>query len=138
MVMIMKKIIKYTLSYALIMFLGHYIKKVGVSSIFDIPFLVLIPYNYLALSFGIKRRIEKNDDINYKENIIGFIFSTTSVIIILCIIVNHDIGIFFWQCAFLILINIIELYLIVPKKQSLESETKKNIDDYFKNKNIVK
>lgn len=130
----MKKILKYSLIYELIMFIGHYIKIIGIPSIFDFSFLLLIAYNFLAIKIGIINNIDKNKDIIYKDNTLKFIFITSLFNTILCLLVNLDIGITFSHWSVFMIINAIELFIVRPKQQSIDITTKKNIEGYFQNK----
>jgi hypothetical protein len=130
----MIKVIKYSLYYALIMFIGHYLKVMGLPSIFSLPFFILIPYNYLAILFGIKKPIEKNNDLNYKANLKYFIIFTSLIIVILYFVVNLSTGMSLGLLIFLLITNIIELYLTKIRNENIKDITTTNIKNYFNEK----
>ena len=41
-------------------------KYLGIPSFYELPYLILIPFNYLAINYGIKHPLEKRKDIEYR------------------------------------------------------------------------
>jgi hypothetical protein len=124
------KILYYFCRYALIIVLGHAIKHIGIPSIFSLPYIVFIPYNYLAVLYGIKKPLEKRKDIKYKKLLIPLLVLTT----LLDTIIIYDSNIPFSGWIILSIINITELIVMKPNYEKIQEDTKSYIDDYFKNK----
>lgn len=125
----MKKLY-YFFRYSLIIMIGVAIKYIGVPSIYDMPFIVPILYNFLAIRFGIIHPLEVRKDIKYKDirNSMMFLTSTLNIVLMYLSYVNVSYAILF------IFINIIILLFSKPKYEKIDEETQKYIDDYFNNK----
>ena len=61
------KIFYYFFRYVLILLLGNFVKYLGIPSFYELPYLILIPFNYLAINYGIKHPLKKRNDIEYKN-----------------------------------------------------------------------
>lgn len=125
----MKKLY-YFFRYSLIIMIGVAIKYIGVPSIYDMPFIVPILYNFLAIRFGIIHPLEVRKDIKYKDirNLMMFLTSTLNIVLMYLSYVNMTYHILF------IFSNIIILLFSKPKYEKIDEETQKYIDDYFNNK----
>ena len=123
------KIFYYFFRYTLILLLGNFVKYLGIPSLYELPYLLLIPFNYLAISYGIKHPLEKSKDIEYKK--------IKKTFIILCILINTIVVFLFnpdlisW--VILTMSTIIILLLNTPKHEKIQDETQKYIDEYFNN-----
>ena len=113
--------------YTLILILGNFVKYLGIPSFYELPYLILIPFNYLAISYGIKHPLEKRKNIEYKR--------IKKTLIILCIIANTIIIFLFnpnlLSWIILVTSTIIILLLSTPKQEKTQDETQKYIDEYF-------
>lgn len=115
--------------YLLIMIIGDAVKVLGIPSIYHLPLLVFIFYNFLAISFGIKNPLEKRRDIKHKDLLLPFLFISSAFYFY--IIYTLDLA---WYLFFIfMLVNILEFILLKPKHEMLEKKMQKNIEDYFKN-----
>ena len=117
----------YFFRYALILILGNFVKYLGIPSFYELPYIILIPFNYLAISYGIKHPLEKRKDIEYKK--------IKKTLIILGIIINTTVILLFNPnlISWIILTTstIIILLLSTPKHEKIKDETQKYIDEYF-------
>lgn len=117
----------YFFRYTLILLLGNFVKYLGIPSFYELPYLILIPFNYLAINYGIKHPLEKRKDIEYKK--------IKKPLITLCIIINTIVILLFnpnlisW--IFLTISSIIILHLSTPKYEKINEETQNYIDEYF-------
>lgn len=125
----MKKLY-YFFRYSLIICIGIGIKYFGLPSIYDMPFIVPILYNFLAIRFGIIHPLEVRKDIKYKDMLYFMLImtSTLNIIIMYLSYVNLSYAVLF------IFSNLIILLFSKPKHEKIEEETQKNINDYFNNK----
>lgn len=115
--------------YLLIMIIGDAVKVLGIPSIYHLPLLVFIFYNFLAISFGIKNPLEKRRDIKHKDLLLPFLFISSAFYFY--IIYTLDLA---WYLFFIfMLVNILEFILLKPKHEMLEKKMQKNIQYYFKN-----
>lgn len=121
------KYIYYFLKYAIIMIIGDLIKIIHIPSIYTLPFLVLIPYNFLAIEYGIKYPLEKRKDISKKELLIPILILSSLLIIIMMKLNNIPNT----NIIIILIANFIELYLIKPKHESQKEIIENNIKDYF-------
>ena len=91
------------------------------------PYWILIPFNYLAINYGIKHPLEKRKDIEYKK--------IKKPLITLCVVANIIILFLFnpnlISGIILITSTIIILLLSTPKYEKIKDETQKYIDQYF-------
>lgn len=115
--------------YLLIMIIGDAVKVLGIPSIYHLPLLVFIFYNFLAISFGIKNPLEKRRDIKHKDLLLPFLLISSAFYFY--IIYTLDLA---WYLFFIfMLVNILEFILLKPKHEMLEKKMQKNIQYYFKN-----
>lgn len=121
------KIIFYFSHYVIFLLLGNFIKYLGIPSIYELPVLILIPFNYLAIIYGIKYPLEKRKDVKYSKIKIQLII--LSSIFDTIIILIFEPTLIAW--IILTLSTIIMLLLIRPKHEIIQNETQKNIDEYF-------
>ena len=125
------KILYYFFRYSLIIFIGYLIKFVVIYSIFNLPYIVIIVYNYLAILYGIKKPLEIRKDIKYNKILCPLIFMTT----LLNTIFMALLSISFSRWFIISIINIIELIFMKPNYEKNEEKTQKYIEEYFRNKN---
>lgn len=124
------KVIPYILKYALIIILGEYIRILGIPSIYSLPKIVLIPFGFLAIRYGILHQIERKKEIDYKKEKIFLIIITTLINTGILILIQSNI--FSW--LILNITTIITLWLFKSKKERLKEITDKNIKEYFQEK----
>lgn len=122
------KLFYYIFRYSIILLLGHFVRYLGIPSFYELPYLVLIPFNFLAISYGIKHPLEKRKDIQYKKYKKIFIF--------ICVLINTIFILLLKPVliAWIILISstIVILLLSTPKYEKINDETQKYIDEYYK------
>lgn len=116
------------LYYALFLFIGDWIKYLGIPSIYNLPYFVLIPFNFLSISYSIKKSYKKMENKKYKQLIIPliFLYSVLDTIVILL----FEAMLTPW--IIIISTTVITLLVIKPAKETIEQKTKKNIEQYFK------
>lgn len=124
------KVIPYILKYALIIILGEYIRILGIPSIYSLPKIVLIPFGFLAIRYGILYQIENKKEIDYKKEKMFLIIITTIINTGILILIQSNI--FSW--FILNITTIITLWLFKSKKEQLKEITDKNIKEYFQEK----
>ncbi len=124
--------------YPLILLLAHFIYILYIPSIYSLPILVLIPFNYLAINYGIRKPLQEKG-ISYRNNLAKLILFTIICISLILLLVKDSL-ISDPQIAWLVFTatDIIELFLMVPKKEKQKESMQENIDNYFKNKNQEK
>ncbi len=124
--------------YPLILLLAHFIYILYIPSIYSLPIIVLIPFNYLAINYGIRKPLQEKG-ISYRNNLAKLILFTIICISLILLLVKDSL-ISDPQIAWLVFTatDIIELFLMVPKKEKQKESMQENIDNYFKNKNQEK
>lgn len=124
--------------YPLILLLAHFIYILYIPSIYSLPILVLIPFNYLAINYGIRKPLQEKG-ISYRNNLAKLILFTIICISLILLLVKDSL-ISDPQIAWLVFTatDIIELFLMIPKKEKQKESMQENIDNYFKNKNQEK
>ena len=122
-------LIYYVLRYVVVILLGYFIKFVGLPSIYDISFLIYIPFNYIAISYGILNPVNKRKDVSYNKIIKLYIIITSLIAFLFVWLISKDI----FNGLILGIINIIELLCIKPSFIKNDQITSQNIADYFKN-----
>ena len=122
-------LIYYVLRYVVVILLGYFIKFVGLPSIYDLSFLIYIPFNYIAISYGILNPVNKRKDVSYNKIIKLYIIITSLIAFLFVWLISKDI----FNGLILGIINIIELLCIKPSFIKNNQITSQNIDDYFKN-----
>lgn len=124
--------------YPLILLLAHFIYIFHIPSIYSLPILVLIPFNYLAINYGIRKPLQEKG-ISYQNNLVKLILFTIICISLILLFVKDSLRSSL-QIAWLVFIttDIIELFLMVPKKEKQKETIQENIDNYFKKKNQEK
>jgi|GEM_PF-2149925 hypothetical protein len=124
--------------YPLILLLAHFIYILHIPSIYSLPILVLIPFNYLAINYGIRKPLQEKG-ISYQNNLVKLILFTIICISLILLFVKDSLRSSL-QIAWLVFItiDIIELFLMVPKKEKQKETIQENIDNYFKKKNQEK
>lgn len=124
--------------YPLILLLAHLIYIFHIPSIYSLPILVLIPFNYLAINYGIRKPLQEKG-ISYQNNLVKLILFTIICISLILLFVKDSLRSSL-QIAWLVFIttDIIELFLMVPKKEKQKETIQENIDNYFKKKNQEK
>ena len=124
--------------YPLILLLAHFIYILYIPSIYNLPTFVLIPFNYLAINYGIRKPLQEKG-ISYRNNLVKLILFTTICISLILLFIKDSL-ISNPQITWLVFIvtDIIELFLMVPKKEKQKESLKENIDNYFKKKNQEK
>ena len=120
--------------YPLILLLAHFIYILYIPSIYSLPILVLIPFNYLAIQYGIRKPLQEKG-ISYQHHLAKLILFTTICISLTLLLVKDSLR-SSQEITWLVFItsNIIELFLMVPKKEKQEEAIQKNIDNYFEKK----
>lgn len=121
-------LIYYVLRYAVVILLGYFIKFVGLPSIYDLSFLIYIPFNYIAISYGILNPVNKRKDVSYNKIIKLYIIITSLIAFLFVWLISKDI----FNGLILVVINIIELLCIKPSFIKNNQIISQNIDDYFK------
>ena len=121
-------LIYYVLRYVVVILLGYFIKFIGLPSIYDLSFLLYIPFNYVAISYGILNPVNKRKDVSYNKIIKLYIVITSLIAFLFAWLISKDI----FNGLILAVINIIELLCIKPSFIKNNQITSKNIDDYFK------
>ena len=124
--------------YPLILLLAHFIYILYIPSIYSLPIIVLIPFNYLAINYGIRKPLQEKG-ISYRNNLAKLILFTIICISLILLLVKDSL-ISDPQIAWLVFTatDIIELFLFIPKKEKQKESMQENIDNYFKNKNQEK
>ena len=122
-------LIYYVLRYVVVILLGYFIKFIGLPSIYDLSFLLYIPFNYVAISYGILNPVNKRKDVSYNKIIKPYIVMTSLIAFLFAWLISKDI----FNGLILAVINIIELLCIKPSFIKNDQITSQNIDDYFKN-----
>ena len=122
-------LIYYVLRYVVVILLGYFIKFVGLPSIYDLSFLIYIPFNYIAISYGILNPVNKRKDVSYNKIIKLYIVITSLIAFLFVWLISKDI----FNGLILGIINIIELLCIKPSFIKNDQITSQNIADYFKN-----
>ncbi|HIT22171.1 MAG TPA: hypothetical protein IAB56_04310 [Candidatus Scybalousia intestinigallinarum] len=124
--------------YPLILLLAHFIYILYIPSIYSLPIIVLIPFNYLAINYGIRKPLQEKG-ISYRNNLAKLILFTIICISLILLLVKDSL-ISDPQIAWLVFTatDIIELFLMIPKKEKQKESMQENIDNYFKNKNQEK
>lgn len=126
----MKVILYYFFNYEIVIIIGYLIKYIRIPNIFSLPYYFFIFFNYLAITFQIKNKLEVRKDIKYKKLLMPLIILTTIANSTLCYISYVPLS----GILVISLINIAELLLAKPKYEKIEDDTKKYIDEYFENK----
>ena len=122
-------LIYYVLRYVVVILLGYFIKFIGLPSIYDLSFLIYIPFNYIAISYGILNPANKRKDVSYNKIIKPYIVITSLIAFLFVWLISKDI----FNGFILATINIIELLCIKPSFIKNDQATSQNIADYFKN-----
>ena len=122
-------LIYYVLRYVVVILLGYFIKFIGLPSIYDLSFLLYIPFNYVAISYGILNPVNKRKDVSYNKIIKPYIVMTSLIAFLFAWLISKDI----FNGLILAVINIIELLCIKPSFIKNDQITSQNIADYFKN-----
>lgn len=122
--------LQYFFNYLIIMLIGFLIKYIGLTDVFNMPYYVLILYDFLAIEFGIKKSLEKNRNVKYRD--------IRTLLIILSTILNTIlVYLSYWNFVSWVLLsvsNILILIFIKPNYEKIEEETEKNIKEYFEKK----
>lgn len=122
--------LQYFFNYLIIMLIGFLIKYIGLTDVFNMPYYVLILYDFLAIEFGIKKPLEKNRNVKYRD--------IRTLLIILSTILNTIlVYLSYWNFVSWVLLsvsNILILIFIKPNYEKIEEETGKNIKEYFEKK----
>lgn len=122
--------LQYFFNYLIIMLMGFLIKYIGLTDVFNMPYYVLILYDFLAIEFGIKKSLEKNRNVKYRD--------IRTLLIILSTILNTIlVYLSYWNFVSWVLLsvsNILILIFIKPNYEKIEEETEKNIKEYFEKK----
>ena len=121
-------LIYYVLRYVVVILLGYFIKFVGLPSIYDLSFLIYIPFNYIAISYGILNPVNKRKDVSYNKIIKLYIIITSLIAFLFVWLISKVI----FNGLILVVINIIELLCIKPSFIKNNQIISQNIDDYFK------
>ena len=121
-------LIYYVLRYVVVILLGYFIKFVSLPSIYDLSFLIYIPFNYIAISYGILNPVNKRKDVSYNKIIKLYIIITSLIAFLFVWLISKDI----FNGLILVVINIIELLCIKPSFIKNNQIISQNIDDYFK------
>lgn len=112
------------------MIIGEYIRILGIPSIYSLPKIVLIPFGFLAIRYGILHQIERTKEIDYKK--IKLILIMITILINTGIIILINSNIISW-----IILNTtttISLWIFKPRNEILKEITDKNIKEYFEEK----
>lgn len=110
---------------------------VGTYTVNSYGILILIYYiavNYIAVKYGIIKEFNRRDDISKKDYF--FIVSALMIIFNLLMFLSLQ-GFEIYEVIIMSIIPVVELYLIKTNKEKqrvIEQNTKKAIDEYFKNK----
>lgn len=121
----------YIAKYILIIILGDLVKILGIYSIYSLPWIVLIPFNYLAIKYGIIYPARKKNEKDYKTISIPLTVATTALDILFLSILGVERS----SIIVLSISNILGMiYLLRNEDKNLpENIAKHNIDEYFSN-----
>ena len=75
--------------YPLILLLAHFIYILHIPSIYSLPILVLIPFNYLAINYGIRKPLQEKG-ISYQNNLVKLILFTIICISLILLFVKDS------------------------------------------------
>ena len=120
--------LNYSCRYIIMVLIAHYIKKIGIESLYTINLLIIPFLNYLILQWGVIKVLNENDKITKKDIFLPFLLITTSFNIIFFYIEQFNTMTVFT----IVFVNIVEFMIIKPKKESIIFETDKSIKEYFK------
>lgn len=124
------KLLPYIIKYALIIIIGEYIRILGIPSIYSLPKIVLIPFGFLAIRYGILYQIEKAKEIDYKKEKITLIIITTIINTgMLKLIQSNTLSLLILNIT-----TVITLWLFKSKKERIKEITDRNIKEYFQEK----
>lgn len=120
--------LNYSCRYIIMVLIAHYIKKIGIESLYTINLLIIPFLNYLILQWGVIKVLNENDKITKKDIFLPFLLITTSFNIIFFYIEQFNTMTVFT----IVFVNIVEFMIIKPKNESIKFEANKNIKEYFK------
>ncbi len=124
--------------YPLILLLAHFIYILHIPSIYSLPVIVLIPFNYLAINYGIRKPLQEKG-ISYQNNLAKLILFTIICISLILLFVKDSLRSYFLTTWLVFIVtDIVELFLMVPKKEKQRETIQENIDEYFENKSEKK
>lgn len=123
-------LIYYWFRYFTVILLGYFIKFIGLPSIYSLSYLIYIPYNFLALSYGFFTPLRKRKDGFYYHFLKPYLLLTSLSAFLFIYIITSS----FKNALFYTVVNSFELYFIKPSFVKQEKETLQNIANYFKNK----
>ena len=122
-------LIYYVLRYIVVILLGYFIKFIGFPSLYELSYLFYIPFNYIAISYGLLNPVNKRKDTSYYKLIKPYIIITSLIAFLFTwLICNNFSGGFI-----LAIINVIELLCFKPAFIKNNYQTSQNIAAYFKN-----
>lgn len=120
--------LNYSCRYILMVLIAHYIKKIGIESLYTINLLIIPFLNYIILQWGVIKVLNGNDKVTKKDIFKPFLLITTLFNIIFFYIEQFNSMTVFT----IVFVNIVEFMIIKPKKESIIFETDKSIKEYFK------
>ncbi|MDD2518376.1 MAG: hypothetical protein PHI05_02555 [Bacilli bacterium] len=123
------KSLKYVGKYMIFMWLPHTMSKIGTVSIYSYSILIIPVINYLALLWGVFRPISKTNELTKQDVFIPFLIISSITNILFFYFSGYNNSIIFM----VVITNIIEFIIMKPEKEKIDNQTKKNIDNYFKN-----
>lgn len=124
--------------YPLILLLAHFIYILHIPSIYSLPVIVLIPFNYLAINYGIRKPLQEKG-ISYQNNLAKLILFTIICISLILLFVKDSLRSYFLTTWLVFIVtDIVELFLMVPKKEKQRETIQENIDEYFEDKSEKK
>lgn len=112
------------------MVIGHAIQVFNIPSMYRLHWIVLIPYNFLAVRYGIQYPMIRKQDISWKKAFWPLLISTTIFDMILLRFVNAS------PESFLVLLiaHIVEFILMKPKYEKNQDMIQRNIENYYRKK----
>ena len=120
----------YIIRYITILLIYHYIRYIGIPSIFSIHPLIIPIANYLALKFGIFHKLEDDKYTSKKDLFYPFLIFSTIFNIFFFFYYEYEL----LPIVTIVISNIVEFILIKSKKEEIDKMTKQAIEDYYKNK----
>ena len=123
-------LIYYWFRYFTVILLGYFIKFIGLPSIYSLSYLIYLPYNFLALSYGFFTPLRKRKDGSYYHFLKPYLLLTSLSAFLFIYVITSS----FKNALFYTVVNSFELYFIKPSFVKQEKETLQNIANYFKNK----
>lgn len=109
--------------------LGSHMSFIGLTSVYDLPYYIILIYHYIIIKLGVFYKLEKDARYQKKEIQKSYLILTSLFNIIFFFLYLKDSSLF----LFVSIINIFLILFLKPKKEKITATTQKNIENYFKN-----